>query len=252
MPVKRTAGKKSANGMLVQIRRDLPFIVVATFVVIILGSVIISARTWGVFGSLPTRMHTSDKVVALTFDDGPTQPETSRLLKILSDEQIKATFYLIGLEMNRASGATDDIIAAGHEIGNHGYTHKSMIFMSWSTLLSEIQKTDRLIRSHGYNGPITIRPPFGHKLIELPLYAMAHNRSIVMWDLVLGNKPNTTVDTILKDTRQVRPGSIIIMHTMYAHNKVTLESVGPLVKQLKSEGYRFVTVSELLDIASPK
>lgn len=244
--MKRTVGRKAKRSIWSQIRRDAPFIVVACFVIIILSAFVLSARTWGVLGPLATRIETNDKVVALTFDDGPTQPETDRLLRVLDDEQVKATFYLIGVEMVRQPRAIDDIVAAGHEIGNHSYTHNSLMFMAWHNLSQEIEITDRLIRSHGYAGDITIRPPFGHKLIELPAYAALHNRKIVMWDFVLGNRPDITVDDILSDAGQVRPGSIIIMHTMYAHNKTTLDSVQPLIKQLKSQGYSFVTVSELL------
>lgn len=234
--------------VLSQLVRDMPFIVVSAFVVIIFGTVIISARTWSVLGPLTTRVETNEKVVALTFDDGPTQPETTKLLQVLSDEKVKATFYLIGLEMVREPQATDKIIAAGHEIGNHGYTHAPLMFMAWDRVSWEIQETDELIRDHGYDGTITIRPPYGHKLIELPVYSALHDRKIVMWDIVLGNKPNMTVENILEDAKQVRPGTIIIVHAMYAHNKTTLDSVGPLIKQLKSKGYRFVTVSELLKL----
>jgi len=238
---------KLGRSLLLQIRRDMPFIVVAGFVVVILGSVVISAGTWGVLGPLTTRVETNQKVIALTFDDGPTQPETSRLLAVLKEEQVKATFYLIGVEMVRQPEATNSIIAAGHEIGNHSYTHNTLMFMSWGNLSREIELTDDLIKSHGYKGDITIRPPYGHKLIELPVYTALHNRQLIMWDTVLGNERGITIDKILRDAKQrIRPGSIVIMHAMYAHNKTTLDSVRPLIKQLKADGYRFVTVSELL------
>ena len=231
----------------VQLKRDIPIVMVAAALIAIVGSITISARSWGVFGPIITGVSTQEKIVALTFDDGPTQPQTSRILSILRQEQIKATFYLIGVEMVRSPQATDDIIAGGHEIGNHSYTHNSLMFMTWDRLAAEIERTDALIRQHGYGGPITIRPPYGHKLFELPTYTALHHRQLIMWDRVLGNEPDITVPEILDDAKKIRPGSIVIMHVMYDHNKTTLDSVKPLITQLKSRGYTFVTVSELLN-----
>lgn len=230
-----------------QVWRDVLIIAAVAIALVGIGWIIIHARTWSVTGPLPTRIHTQQKVIALTFDDGPAQPETDKILATLHDEQVRATFYLIGLEMVRHPAAADAIIAAGHEVGNHGYTHSSLMFMDPQTLSHEITKTDALLRQHGYTGDITIRPPYGHKLFELPIYAAWHHRQLVMWDFVLGNTPSDTVDSIVRDgTRQVRPGSIIVMHVMYGHNKVTMDAVKPLIEKLKADGYTFVTVSELL------
>lgn len=232
-----------------QIWRDIYILAIVAVFLTVSGYVIIHARTWSILGPLPTRINTSEKVVALTFDDGPTQPQTSKILTVLSDEQVKATFYLIGLEMVRHPAAADAIIKAGHEVGNHGYTHASLMFMDSNTLNQEITRTDNLLRQHGYAGDITIRPPYGHKLFELPIYAAQHNRQLVMWDFPLGTEPNPTVDSIVADgVKQVRPGSIIIMHVMYDHNATTLNAVKPLIEKLKADGYRFVTVSELLGL----
>jgi peptidoglycan/xylan/chitin deacetylase (PgdA/CDA1 family) len=172
-------------------------------------------------------------------------------LSVLSQEQIKATFYLIGVEMVRHPAAADAIIRAGHEVGNHGYTHSSLMFMDPLTLSREITRTDALLRQHGYLGDITIRPPYGHKLFELPIYAAQHNRQLVMWDFPLGTESGATVDSIVDSgVKQTRPGSIIIMHVMYDHNQTTLNAVQPLIQKLKAKGYRFVTVSELLSYRS--
>lgn len=232
-----------------QIWRDIYVLAIVTVLLIVGGYVVIQARTWSVLGPLPTRIDTTEKVVALTFDDGPTQPQTSKLLTVLSDEQIKATFYLIGVEMVRHPAAADAIINAGQEVGNHGYTHTSLMFMDPGTLDSEITTTDTLLRQHGYTGDITIRPPYGHKLFELPIYAAQHHRQLVMWDFPLGTESHPTVESIVADgAKQVRPGSIIIMHVMYDHNTTTLDAVKPLIQKLKADGYRFVTVSELLKL----
>lgn len=234
-----------------QLWRDTYIVVIAATFLAASGYVIIHARTWSILGPLPTRINTQEKVVALTFDDGPTQPQTDKVLSVLSQEQIKATFYLIGVEMVRHPAAADAIIRAGHEVGNHGYTHSSLMFMDPLTLSREITRTDALLRQHGYLGDITIRPPYGHKLFELPIYAAQHNRQLVMWDFPLGTESGATVDSIVDSgVKQTRPGSIIIMHVMYDHNQTTLNAVQPLIQKLKAKGYRFVTVSELLSYRS--
>lgn len=236
-----------ARSTLGQVWHDKWLILCIALVIMLGGMIIIPQQGWTVFGPTIARVATSEKVVALTFDDGPTQPQTNQLLDILEDERIKATFYLIGAEMKRSPQATDAIIAAGHEIGNHSYSHSSLAFMGYNGEAQEIEKTDALIRQHGYAGPITIRPPYGHKFWELPLYAALHNRQIIMWDFALGNMPGISSSDILNEAKKrTRPGSIIIMHPMYEHNKITLESVRPLVRELKASGYRFVTISELL------
>lgn len=233
--------------LLGQAWRDRWLLLVITLVLILIGFLIIPQERFSLFGPLTSRIQTNEKVVALTFDDGPTEPQTSRLLGILQREHVTATFYLIGLEMERSPTSVDAIMAAGHEVGNHSYRHNGLLFMGYQGEAREIERTDDLIRQHGYVGPITIRPPYGYKLWELPLYAAAHDRQIIMWDFVLGNEPNSTVASILAKARDnIRPGSIIIMHPMYNHNKTVVDSVQPLIRQLKSHGYSFVTVSELL------
>jgi len=123
-----------------------------------------------VLGKLIDRVETSEKIVALIFDDGPTKGKTKEILTILDEAEVKATFYLIGKSIEKNIQETKNIIDRGHEIGNHSYTHKRMILKSYNFVEEELEKTNELITQAGYKGAISFRPPYGKKLFILPYY----------------------------------------------------------------------------------
>ncbi|HEX6359579.1 polysaccharide deacetylase family protein [Actinophytocola sp.] len=210
--------------------------------------VVANARTFQAFGGLTDRVDTSARVVALTFDDGPDPAGTRQLLDALASADVPATFFLIGQDMAKHPDLARDIASAGHELGNHTYTHERMWFVSDGFVAEEVERTDALIRRAGYEGEITFRPPNGKKLLALPYYLDQHNRKTIMWDV----EPDSAeadagaqriVDATVEHTR---PGSIILLHGMYADRDQTRLAVTPIISRLKADGYRFVTVSELL------
>ncbi|MGV0739986.1 polysaccharide deacetylase family protein [Mycobacterium syngnathidarum] len=210
------------------------------------GYQVTNSRSFALTGHLVNRAATSDKVVALTFDDGPTG-QTSQVLRMLDDAGIKATFYLTGAELTAVPQYGAAIAAAGHEIGNHSYTHRRMVLMSPGTVAEEIERTDAMIRATGYQGPITFRPPYGKKLWTLPRYLATHDRTMVTWDVEPDSATGTNADAIVAETAaQVRPGSIILLHAMYDSRTASRAAVPRIIDELRSDGYRFVTVSELL------
>jgi chitin deacetylase len=207
------------------------------------------SRTFQFFGVIVPRINTMEKVVALTFDDGPTVNGTSEILNVLEKMQVKATFFLIGgeLEQNPAEGRR--IVAAGHEVGNHSYSHVRMLLVSPSFVREEIEKTDRLIRASGYDKEIHFRPPYCKKLFALPWYLSRTGRKTITWDVEPDSNPKIAADAtrIVEETRStVRPGSIILLHAMYPNRQSSLQAVRGIIETLKQEGYRFATVSELL------
>ncbi len=107
------------------------------------------SRTFQFFGLIVPRVNTSEKVVALTFDDGPTPSATSEILKVLDEKRVKATFLVTGVELERNMSEARKIVAAGHELGNHSYSHSRMILVSPDLVQQEVEKTDRLIREAG-------------------------------------------------------------------------------------------------------
>ncbi|MEU1429078.1 polysaccharide deacetylase family protein [Nocardia sp. NPDC005746] len=209
--------------------------------------VLMNSRTYQVAGRLVSRVDTAEKVVALTLDDGPTE-RTPAILRALADAGIPATFYLIGSELAAHPDEGRAIADSGHEIGNHTYHHERMIFVTPGFVRDEVERTDAEIAKTGYRGPITFRPPNGKKLIALPWYLSEHNRTTVTWDVEPDSGKTPTTDEIVTETlANVRPGSIILLHTMYPAGDPSLGAIPRIAKALQDQGYRFVTVSQLID-----
>jgi len=208
------------------------------------------SRTFQFFGVIVPRVETSEKIVALTFDDGPTPEFTDEILQILKEEDVKATFFLIGGELEKHLDEGKKIVAAGHEIGNHSYSHTRMIFVTPSFVKEEIEKTDALIRAAGYERGTHFRPPYGKKLFALPFYLSRNNRKSITWDVEPESFPDVANDTekitkyVLANTNN---GSIILLHVMYDPQKKSLTAVKPVIEGLKQKGFRFVTVSDLIN-----
>lgn len=204
-----------------------------------------------VFGEIKSQAIVAEKVVALTFDDGPTPDKTNQILQILAEEQIPATFFLIGQEVQQHPQLVRQILAAGHQVGNHSFSHQRMIFKSPAFVAGEIEQTDTLLRDSGVDGVIYFRPPYGKKLLVLPWYLMKHHRVSVTWDVAPENFPKIAKDPqALVDytVQQTKPGSIILLHVMYDSRQATMQAVPQIIRQLKAQGYRFVTVHELLKL----
>ncbi|MEU4803961.1 polysaccharide deacetylase family protein [Actinosynnema sp. NPDC023587] len=236
-------------------RRWVP-VLVAVVVLVPLGAVglvaLVNARTFQVFGEIVHRVETDEKVLALTFDDGPDPAGTRPLLEALAAKGVRGTFYLTGQELAAHPELGEAIADAGHELGNHSYSHERMVFVTPSRVAEEIERTDERIRATGYSGAITFRPPHGKKLVALPHYLAEHGRKTITWDVETDSRSDEVVtaeELVRRTVEQVRPGSIVLLHGMYAGRTVTRESVGPIIDRLHERGYRFRTVSELL--ASP-
>ncbi|WP_220348737.1 polysaccharide deacetylase family protein [Alkalilimnicola ehrlichii] len=119
------------------------------------------ARSFQLFGNLVHRVDTEKPWVALTFDDGPTPEATERILAILARNEVPATFFFTGAELAANPGLAEKYVAAGHELGNHTYSHRRMLLRSPMFIRHEIEDTDALIRASGYEGPIYFRPRTG-------------------------------------------------------------------------------------------
>ncbi|MGI5827990.1 MAG: polysaccharide deacetylase family protein [Patescibacteria group bacterium] len=203
------------------------------------------SRTFQFFGEIVPRVETNEKVVALTFDDGPTE-YTQDVLKILQEKNVKATFFVIGSELEKKPQIGEAIASAGHELGNHSYSHERMWFKSPSYILNEIESTNKLIQEAGYQGDIHFRPPYGKKLIGLPWYLKQHNIKTVTWDVepdTYGSNADFLIDYTVENTK---PGSIILLHPFCESCSSQKEAISKIVDGLQTKGYRFVTVSELL------
>ena len=214
---------------------------------------LIPSRTTQLAGELVHRVDTDDRVVALTFDDGPTDADAAAVLDALAERGVLATFYLNGREIVANPDAMQRIIAEGHEIGNHTWSHRSMTFVTLDTVAEEVESTDTAIRAAGYKDPVTFRPPFGNKLLTLPLYLARHDRLTVTWDVSsedFSGAEQSSADIVDGIIATTRPGSIILLHPWFGRT-ASLEAIGEVIDRLAAEGYRFVTVSELLEARRP-
>ncbi|NPV91668.1 MAG: polysaccharide deacetylase family protein [Firmicutes bacterium] len=207
-----------------------------------------NSRTFMFFGAPVARVDTSEKVIALTFDDGPGK-KTDQVLEVLKASDVKATFFVIGANLEENPDEGRKLAAAGHQLGNHTYQHKRMVFKSPAYIRDEIERTDQLIRAAGYDGEILFRPPNCKKLLLLPYYLQRNGRQTITWDLEPDSYPEVAAssDRIVEYVKaNARPGSIILLHVMSDSRAESLRAVPGIVSALRQDGYRFVTVSELL------
>ena len=204
------------------------------------------SRTFQFFGEIHSRVETPEKVLALTFDDGPTRAHTDEILGILREENVRATFYVVGNEIEKNPGELEKITADGHEIGNHTFSHKRMIFVTPSFVRDEIERTDDLIRKAGYQKEITFRPPYGKKMVALPWYLSENKRKTITFDVEPETYVEKSADIIKYTVENAKNGSIILLHVAYDNRAESMKSVRPIIKSLREKGFQFKAVSELL------
>jgi chitin deacetylase len=230
-------------------KKLVPFVIATIVIVGLIALQISNSRTFQLFGQLISRVDTSQKVVALTFDDGPRPDATAQILSTLEEERVRATFFVTGAELEKNMADGRKIVAAGHELGNHSYSHQRMVLVTPSFVKREVERTDALIRDAGYQGEIYFRPPFGKKLFTLPYYLAEMGRKSIMWDIEPDMDPQIAPDAdkiaqhVLSRTR---PGSIVLLHVMYRSRGESMKAVKKIIEGLRAQGYSFKTVSELL------
>ncbi|MBT2646844.1 polysaccharide deacetylase family protein [Bacillus sp. ISL-34] len=208
---------------------------------------LMNSRTYQVFGGLTDNVDTNEKVVALTFDDGPSK-NVNQILPLLDKYNVKATFFLIGNEIEKYPEEAGKIAEAGHQIGNHTFSHRRMVFKSPSYIKTEIEKTDKLIQNSGYKGEIDVRPPNGKKIIGLPYYLNENDRETITWNLEPDSYYTSASDKVEYVKENIKPGSIILMHPMYDDTGKELQAIEGILQELTNKGYRFVTVNELQEM----
>lgn len=187
---------------------------------------------------------TGDRVIALTFDDGPSAIRTPPLLEVLDSYQVKATFFMLGQNIQRHPDLAKAVFEQGHLIGNHSYDHPRMIFKSSSFIKDQITKTDSLIRSLGQEEVRYFRPPNTSKFIVLPLVIKSMGK-----ELVTGTYDPPSEYAASYDAGKVAeevianagPGSIIYLHDGKSNDpEQFVESLKLIITGLKKQGYRFV------------
>nr|WP_299584605.1 polysaccharide deacetylase family protein [uncultured Microbulbifer sp.] len=192
------------------------------------------------------------KRIALAFGDGPVPGVTELLLKQLDTLQIDATFFLVGQEMERFPKQTRAIINAGHQLGNHGYSHVSLANLPLSSAKAEIKKTCKLLQHHGYRERPTILPPFGNISKELGNLLAEQKFQVAQWDLeprrhVDMSKPEAIADYIVQNAKD---GSVVMLHPMHEHGAEVVTALPLISVQLKEQGFHFVRLAQIIDADS--
>jgi peptidoglycan/xylan/chitin deacetylase (PgdA/CDA1 family) len=181
------------------------------------------------------------RYVALTFDDGPHPTLTPMLLDMLERERVRATFYMIG---SCAAGSPDIVrraFEAGHEIGNHSWSHPDLTRIPLARAAEEIARTDALLESITGEQPNTVRPPYGARNSRVE--ALAEPRPMMLWDVDTNDW--RTRNTASVERAAIRSdGGIVLMHDIHP---TTVAAVPAIILDFKSRGFSFVTVSDCVE-----
>lgn len=188
--------------------------------------------------------------IAMTFDDGPDESLTPRLLDLLATHRIKATFFVVGQNAADHPDIVRRAAREGHEIANHSWSHPNLGKMSDESVRQELRRTDKAIHAAIGTRPALLRPPYGSMNARQKRWI--HDEfgyRIILWDVdPLDWKrpgPSVVCNRILKETRD---GSIVLAHDIHPP---TIAAMPATFDQLLAKGFKFVTVSELLAMARP-
>ncbi len=191
------------------------------------------------------------KVIAFTFDDGPWPKSTQQILDILKDNNIKGTFFWVGSALKNQKDIAKTVVAEGHVVANHTWSHRYGKY-SPGAAAEEIESNAKLIEElTGIETPM-FRPPGGVLDNGLVDYVHQQNHVNVMWSVDSQDWKSSSdkiIDNILK---QAKPGGIILMHDGGGDRSATVKALPIVIKKLKEQGYTFVTIPELLEIADQK
>jgi peptidoglycan/xylan/chitin deacetylase (PgdA/CDA1 family) len=197
----------------------------------------------------------NDKVVALTFDDGPSPIWTPKILDELKKANIKATFFMLGEHVAKYPEVARRVAEEGHEIGNHTYDHHVLLYYKLEELEKEIKDAERIIQKVTGKTTRYFRPPKAWLTAQEKKKISELGYKVILWSL--NSKDWVTFDDkyIVKYiVRHIKPGDIILFHdsggvfsTEGGDRHETVKTIPRLVEALTKKGYRFVTISELLN-----
>ncbi|MDZ8053505.1 MAG: polysaccharide deacetylase family protein [Aulosira sp. ZfuVER01] len=190
----------------------------------------------------------SEKVIALTFDDGPWPESTNQVLDILKKNNIKATFFVLGQNVKNYPDLLKRENAEGHIIGNHTWHHWYQ-FMNQQTAGYEINRTANLINQITGVKTNLFRPPGGIMHNGVADYARNNKYAIVLWSSDSTDYSRPAVPKLIKNVfREAKPGGIVLMHDGGGNRSRTVQALPEIIAKFRQEGYQFVTIPELLQM----
>ncbi|MCW5716236.1 MAG: polysaccharide deacetylase family protein [Bauldia sp.] len=187
------------------------------------------------------RVNGAEGCVALTFDDGPHPTLTPRLLALLAEEDVRATFFVVGSRAQQWPDIIRAMNAGGHEIGNHSWNHPDLTQLGNDQVTEQLARTDAAIVSITGAAPDIVRLPYdasSSRVLSLI------SRPVIWWDIdTLDWKATSVGEVVDSAVRRARSGSIVLMHDIHA---TTVSAVRGIIEGLRARGFDFVTVSELM------
>ena len=185
---------------------------------------------------------TGNKVIALTFDDGPG-PYTAHLLDILDQYGAKATFFLIGSKVSGQASVVRSIQARGHQLGNHSWSHPELPKLSVDQIAGEIDRTNEAIRQATGVKPSILRPPYGAVNGVVLEQLRLRNMSSILWSVDTRDWADRNSQIVCsRAVAGARPGAVILMHDIH---QTSVNAVPCILGSLKQQGYSFVTIQRL-------
>ncbi len=207
----------------------------------------VEVAQYGVLGlavpPAPTRDLTGKKLVALTFDDGPSSSTTGRLLDILRDKQVKATFFVVGTMAQQAPELVKREEAEGHEVASHTLAHHNLARMSSDAIKSETTVYNEIMQKILGKVPAITRPPYGAMSGAVRTGA---NQPLILWSVDPEDWKDRKAEIVRERVKTATyDGAIVLMHDIHAS---TVDAVAGIIDDLRGEGYEFLTVSELAEV----
>ncbi len=183
-----------------------------------------------------------DKLVAITFDDGPYPGVTNRILDIIeayAADSVRVTFFVVGLQILKYPGFVTRAANLGCEIGNHTYHHKNLTKLSPEEMLAEVEDVSEMIRELTDASPTLVRPPYGAR--DEAVYATLQY-PLILWDIDTLDWSTHDADSTVEAALRCEDGDIILMHDVRADTADAFERIVP---ELLARGFKLVTVSEM-------
>ena len=204
------------------------------------------------FGRTVTEVPLHGRFVALTFDDGPNPPYTDEIVEYLHEQNVPATFFVVGIAVEKYPQSVKREVEYGDAVGNHSWDHAHLVLETKRHIRYELQATDdAIVKACGVHSNL-FRPPFGARDYAVLQVAHAMGYQVIMWSVPLPRdwerpSPRVIADRVLK---HVENGSIIVLHDgnkgRGGNRQPTVEATKLLVQDLRARGYQFVTVPQLI------
>lgn len=212
-------------------------------IVVIFSAIPVEATAGNVFLS----NRTAGRKVALTFDDGPHPIYTPRILEILEEFDVPATFFVVGQNVENYPEAFQKLLDSGCEIGNHTYSHRNVGRMSEAEICHEIEATEAAIAKVCDRRLCLLRPPEGCLGVPLERVSVDKGYDVILWSIDTLDWAHTPSDKIVsKVLGNLCGGDIILMHDYVSGKNTTCDALRMIISELKNRGYEFVTVTELI------